>query len=244
MANLKIIVVVLFVVIIAAAVFGAYEMELGPFEEDEDDDDDNGGQIDILDEKPVAIIDKDKSSADVDETINFDGSASYDDESNITSYKWKFGDGDSVDNATANHSWIQAGAYNVSLTVQDVDGYINVTWVWIGINYREDRNGTTNGDTETFDISMEESPSSIYVNTTLENGNSNIGTNNVTVRISFDGTVVDEQTVEVGGGDVIVFTYMSETNLTAGIWTWELVVNDSGINCDLDWEAEIAILYS
>jgi hypothetical protein len=242
--KLKIIVVVLFIVIIASAVFGAYEMEIGPFEEDDDDDDDN-----VItpqnDPKPIAVITTNSTQADVDELIMFSGSDSTDKESNITKYRWNFDDSDTAENETVEHSWITPGAYNVTLTVEDTDRNSNVTWVWIGVSYREDQNGNTNGDTETFDFSMADMASAIYVNTTLSNGGGNIGDNNVTVRISFDGTVVDEQTLVVngGGGEVDVF-FMNETNLTAGTWTWELIVNDSGLNCDLDWDTEVAILYS
>ncbi len=248
MANIKILAIVLFVVIIGAAVLGAYEMEIGPFEEDEDDDDDNGGQIEIIDERPVAVIAKDKTHADVDEGINFDGSDSYDDESNITGYSWDFDDGNSAENMTANHNWTSPGAYNVTLTVEDTDGNTNVTWTWIGVTYRLHDEGNTNGATEAFDFDMVELASKLHVNTTLSSGDADVGEKNVTIRISFEGTVVDEQTVTWPGGGQgqteIGVAYTNWTNLTAGTWTWELIVNDSGVVCDIDWEAEIVILYA
>jgi Ca2+-binding RTX toxin-like protein len=54
-------------------------------------------------------------------TIDFDASASTDDEA-IASYEWDFGDGESGAGATASHAYDAAGTYPVTLTVTDADG--------------------------------------------------------------------------------------------------------------------------
>ncbi len=53
---------------------------------------------------------------------SFDGSGSTDSDGNVVSYAWTFGDGGSGTGATANHSYAQAGVYQVTLTVTDDDG--------------------------------------------------------------------------------------------------------------------------
>ena len=243
--KFKIVIIVLFIVIIAGAGFGAYEMEIGPFEEDDDDDDNgNGENGPVEDEKPVAIIAANRTTGDPNWLFNFNGSGSYDDETNITTYDWNFGDGNTEQNMSAEHSWIQPGAYNVTLTVTDTDGNFNRTWMWVGITYREHQDGNTNGATETFDFDMVDNAAIVYVNTTLENRNTNVGDNNVTVRLYFAGTEVWEHTADLPNGVVAGVDYSNQTNLTADTWTWELVVNDSGPICDLDWEVEVVIVYA
>jgi len=63
------------------------------------------------------------------EQITFDASSSYDSDGNITNYEWDFGDGN-VTNTTheiLNHSYLEAGNYEVILTVTDNDGVTNST---------------------------------------------------------------------------------------------------------------------
>ncbi|PXF53926.1 MAG: hypothetical protein C4B56_00550 [Candidatus Methanophagaceae archaeon] len=63
------------------------------------------------------------------EQITFDASSSYDSDGNITNYEWDFGDGN-VTNTTheiLNHSYSEAGSYEVTLTVTDDDGVTNST---------------------------------------------------------------------------------------------------------------------
>jgi len=63
------------------------------------------------------------------EQITFDASSSYDSDGNITNYEWVFGDGN-VTNTTheiLNHSYSEAGSYEVTLTVTDNEGAMNST---------------------------------------------------------------------------------------------------------------------
>jgi len=244
-SKLKIIIVVLVAVIIAGSVFAAYDMEIGPFEEDEDDKDDNGNNNPQVDNKPIAVIEANNTQPVADDLVMFDGSGSYGKEGrNITAYRWNFDDGDNSDNMSVNHSFISAGLYNVTLTVTDEDGNFNMSNILIGVVYRDHQDGTTNGNAETFDFEMGEMATMIYVNTTLENGNANVGDNNVTVSLYFAGTLMDENTMEIsGGGGPVTTRFSNQTNLTAGTWTWELIVNDSGLNCDLDWDVDVVIAY-
>lgn len=54
--------------------------------------------------------------------ISFNGGSSYDDDGNIVSYSWNFGDGHGSTNQNPTHAYSQGGTYTVSLTVTDNDG--------------------------------------------------------------------------------------------------------------------------
>jgi len=56
------------------------------------------------------------------DTIVFNASLSYDPDGNITSYIWDFGDGTIAEGVIVNHTFMEPGVYNVSLTVTDIDG--------------------------------------------------------------------------------------------------------------------------
>lgn len=71
---------------------------------------------------PVAVASVSKTQAEVDETITFDGSQSYDNDGNITLYQWDFGDGTTSTQQTATHAYTQANTYNYRLTVTDNQG--------------------------------------------------------------------------------------------------------------------------
>ncbi len=73
-------------------------------------------------QNPVAVANISKTQAEVNETITFDGSQSYDNDGNITQFLWNFGDGNTSTQATATHTYSQANTYNYSLTVTDNDG--------------------------------------------------------------------------------------------------------------------------
>ncbi len=73
-------------------------------------------------QNPVAVANISKTQAEVNETITFDGSQSYDNDGNITQFLWNFGDGNTSTQATATHAYSQANTYNYSLTVTDNDG--------------------------------------------------------------------------------------------------------------------------
>ncbi len=53
---------------------------------------------------------------------SFDGSGSSDSDGSIVSYSWAFGDSSTGSGVTTNHTYANAGTFNVSLTVTDDDG--------------------------------------------------------------------------------------------------------------------------
>lgn len=84
---------------------------------------------------PVADADG-PYSANVGQTINFDGCNSYDPDGYITSYSWDFGDGYHGTGPTPTHAYSSAGTYVVTLTVTDNDGAMDSdsTYAYIGGN--------------------------------------------------------------------------------------------------------------
>ena len=64
---------------------------------------------------------------------SFDGSLSSDQEGNVVSYHWDFGDSNSAIGVTANHTYAQAGEYEVILTVTDNQGITNTATKTINV---------------------------------------------------------------------------------------------------------------
>ncbi len=60
--------------------------------------------------------------AKIGEAIHFDGTKSTDEDGNIVTYKWDFGDGTSSNDAEPLHQYAAAGTYKVTLTVTDEKG--------------------------------------------------------------------------------------------------------------------------
>ena len=77
-------------------------------------------------EKPVAVIDVDRTTAESAPAIfSFDGSASFDpdaEEGDELAYRWDFGDGSRVLIPVVTHTFATAGTYRVVLTVTDATG--------------------------------------------------------------------------------------------------------------------------
>ncbi|MHB8586722.1 MAG: PKD domain-containing protein, partial [Thermoplasmatota archaeon] len=73
---------------------------------------------------PIAVAGLD-TTAKVNQTISFDGSASNDPDGYVVSYHWNFGDGTSASGAKVSHAFSQTGTYVVNLSVTDNAGLSN-----------------------------------------------------------------------------------------------------------------------
>jgi PKD repeat protein len=71
---------------------------------------------------PNADASKSQTSGFVEESIEFDGSLSYDNEGPIIEYIWDFDDGETGDGMTTTHNYSNTGIYHVTLTVYDDGG--------------------------------------------------------------------------------------------------------------------------
>ena len=72
--------------------------------------------------------------------VTFSGDKSIDDKA-IVSYLWDFKDGSATSTqSNPKHTFVNAGVYNVELTVKDIDGHINTTSLNITVNKNLDQN--------------------------------------------------------------------------------------------------------
>ena len=97
----------------------------------------NGDQVSFdirLFMPPVAIADAQTGVVVPGEALNFTGSDSYDEDGEIASYLWDFGDGNTSTEADPTHAYGTYGTYIVSLTVTDDDGVNSTTTITIYVN--------------------------------------------------------------------------------------------------------------
>jgi PKD repeat protein len=78
--------------------------------------------ITIIATKPRALFTYTPNLVQVNQTILFNASSSYDPDGYITSYYWNFGDGTNATGIIVTHSYNSIGNYTVTLTVTDNDG--------------------------------------------------------------------------------------------------------------------------
>lgn len=238
--KMKIILAAIIAIIIVGSLFAAYTMDIIEF--DEDDDDDNGDEENKVDLSPIAIVTANRTQAEVQGSVMFDGSSSYDNDDNITTYSWNFGDGITADNVTSNHSYLEAGVYNVTLTVTDAAGNINSTSMYFGVVQREDEAGDIQQDSVTHNFDVTEMPVALYVNTTLENNFIDPFSTDIDLSLWVNGTVVWNQTAESTQTES-TWPYFLDTNITAGTWTWELTIQDDALPEDVSWTLEVVVFY-
>ncbi len=79
----------------------------------------NGNAVSI---SPLASFSTNPDTGVSPETIEFDASASSDDDGTIDTYHWNFGDGYYSEGQVVNHTYTQAGIYDAQLTVVDNSG--------------------------------------------------------------------------------------------------------------------------
>ncbi len=89
--------------------------------------------VDVALEAPTADISSDINSGIAPLTVSFDGSGSNDNDGSIVGYAWDFGDGNTGNGVTTNHTYTTSGTYTVTLTVTDNDGLTDETSITITV---------------------------------------------------------------------------------------------------------------
>jgi PKD repeat protein len=105
---------------------------------------DYGHGAPVANEAPTAVADARPTTADVGESVVFDGSGSSDDRQapNELSYEWDFGDeSDDATGQSVAHVYEAAGVYTATLTVTDADGLSDTDTIEITV-------GTAGGDAD------------------------------------------------------------------------------------------------
>lgn len=73
-------------------------------------------------QSPIAIIDVSATNGEAPLTVTFSGSRSSDPDGTIVDYRWDLGDGNTKNGVSVTHTYSQAGAFTVKLTVTDNQG--------------------------------------------------------------------------------------------------------------------------
>ena len=155
---------------------------------------------------PVAIASSDAVSGNAPLEVNFTGSGSTDDNTDIVSYEWDFGTGDLSTDADPVYTFTTGGEYTVSLTVTDGGGLQSSTSLTITVNGAPIAVASS-------DINSGNEP--LTVNFT---GNASTDDNNDIVSYEWD----------FGTGDMSTDVDPSYTFLTGGVYTVSLTVTDGG----------------
>ncbi len=71
---------------------------------------------------PVASFEMSINSAQIDETVIFNASGSFDPDGEIIAYRWTFGDGSTAGGVVVDHTYTTPGEYTVTLEVVDIQG--------------------------------------------------------------------------------------------------------------------------
>ena len=86
---------------------------------------------------PTAVIKYSPSSPDIEETVQFYGNESTDEDGNVVGYSWSFGDGWTSTQQNPTHSYSTAGEYLVQLTVTDNSGGVGRSSISLTISDNE-----------------------------------------------------------------------------------------------------------
>jgi PKD repeat protein len=149
-------------------------------------------------------------------TASFDASASDDDDGNVVSYAWSFGDGDSGSGVSPNHSYDSPGSYLVTLTVTDDDGATDQTSRTVDV---EAPPGGNLAPTASFTVSQDD----------LDIGVDASGSDDP------DGTIVSYEW-DFGDGGTDTGALENHTYASAGTYTVTLTVTDDDGAEDSDTE--------
>jgi photosystem II stability/assembly factor-like uncharacterized protein len=164
-------------------------------------------------QQPVANAQVSPNPAGVGETINFNGSGSYDNDGQIAQYLWNFGDGSTSSQMNATHSYSQTGQYNYSLTVTDNQGATGQTSGQVNVSDKPSR-WTINPSSGSVSGGGSQNVSITFSALNLPEGNY---TGQITITSNGGNTTIPvtifvSSTVDVNENDNNVYSYKLEQN--------------------------------
>lgn len=109
--------IVILIIAVVALILAVFAIAVPGDEDGEDEDGDDGINI-----PPTAIISASKTTVQIGEYVNFDGSGSSDPDGNIIEYTWYLGNGLKDSGMYVLFMYSESGTFNVSLIVIDNDG--------------------------------------------------------------------------------------------------------------------------
>ena len=138
-------------------------------------------------EGPIAQASANVTVVEINDSVEFNASDSAEGDSNITSYAWNFGDGNSENGETVTHSYSSSGNYTVQLEVEDGNGL---------------------ADTDTVDIEVQESASTSVLFDGSDSWEILQGSPTVD---STNAEMLDLRTSTDGDDNMVSFYYTDET---------------------------------
>ena len=90
--------------------------------------------VDVVNNLPIAMFTATPASGTAPLLVNFDANASFDSDGSIVQYEWDFGDGQLGNGITPSNTFVNAGTYDVVLTVTDNIGDTAVSMQTITAN--------------------------------------------------------------------------------------------------------------
>ena len=172
---------------------------------------------------PVASFTVNIETADINETLLFDGSESYDSDGVIVSYSWDFGDGTTGAETEVDHKYNVSGVYTVKLTIIDDDGAIGEATLSVTVTNNVvnsspvasfTKNATTVAQEEAiyFDASESYDSDGTIVSYTWDFGDANTATG-VTVEHAYSESGKYTITLTVTDNDGVSSSVVAETTV-------------------------------
>ncbi len=159
---------------------------------------------------PTAIFTANPSTGSAPLLVNFDASASFDEDGSIVSYDWEFGDGNTDSGLTSIHTYADPGIYLVKLTVTDNDDLTHVYSETIFV---------------TVPTTME-APTASFEATPLSGTVPLLVSVNASGSDDTDGEIVSYEW-EFGDGNTASGTTATNTYETEGVYTLKLTITDN-----------------
>ncbi|MHA1710684.1 MAG: PKD domain-containing protein [Candidatus Freyarchaeota archaeon] len=157
----------------------------------------------------------------VGEMVIFNASDSYDPDGTIVRYMWSFGDGAFGEGVTAEHTYLQEGAYTVVLTISDDDGLTDTVAVDITVFKASHDIAIVGITTSPSGWAPVPQGDPVYINVTVENRGDFYET--------FDVSVYADRNMGIVGDEIVVGKQRVYNLPPGASWVLELIWDTTGV---------------